>query len=618
MGGQLKNIAKISAATIGSRVLGFARDAATMAYLGLSAVNAAYTFAFTLPNLFRRLLGEGALSSAMIPIFAQSVEKSGKEAAFGFLNKVLTRTAILLAALTIIGMSLAFAASEADIQTQRFHLGASYLVVLMPYMFMICLAAVFGSALNVLGSFGMPSIGPMLLNISIICGIFIGAWLYPSDDVALGYAMCAAWLVGGFLQMLIPAVWTYKKGWRFKFDLGKSDELGELYALFVPALTGAAIIQVNIFVSKMLALWLNDSAIPALYLASRLLEFPLGVFTIAIATVFFPRLSALKASDDTEAHKREYAKGFLMTLAVAIPATFGLVTFAPDIIALLFQWGVFKARDVDICTPVVIAAVSGLPFFSIATFATRGFHSSKDTKTPVKISAYSFAANIALSLILMKPFGAAGLAAANAGAAALQAWMLSTKLKMKFGKLGLVDEVGKIFAASAVMTLAALGLRAAGAEFFQGKGLACTVADSTYVKTLPAGSILDYTPTAGQRVKKGRIVYLTINTLNIPLCNVPDVADNSSVREAQARLLAAGFKLTPNDSVPGEQDWVYYVRHGEDTLNVDDQVPTGATLTLIIGNGEPIPAPADSLSADSLGLMRDSIPADLPEDESWF
>ena len=99
---------------------------------------------------------------------------------------------------------------------------------------------------------------------------------------------------------------------------------------------------------------------------------------------------------------------------------------------------------------------------------------------------------------------------------------------------------------------------------------------------------------------------------------VPDVADNSSVREAQARLLAAGFKLTPNDSVPGEQDWVYYVRHGEDTLAVDDQVPTGATLTLIIGNGEPIPVPTDSLATDSLGLMRDSIVTDLPEDESWF
>ena len=163
------------------------------------------------------------------------------------------------------------------------------------------------------------------------------------------------------------------------------------------------------------------------------------------------------------------------------------------------------------------------------------------------------------------------------------------------------------------------GMREAEAQkVFEGKDLACEVADSTYVKTLPAGSILDYTPTVGQRVKKGRTVYLTINTLNVPLCDVPDVADNSSVREAQARLLAAGFKLTPTESVPGEQYWVYYVRHGEDTLDVDDQVPTGATLTLIIGNGQPIPVPTDSLATDSLGLMRDSIVTDLPEDESWF
>lgn len=162
------------------------------------------------------------------------------------------------------------------------------------------------------------------------------------------------------------------------------------------------------------------------------------------------------------------------------------------------------------------------------------------------------------------------------------------------------------------------GMRVAAAQkIFSDKGLACTISDSTYVKTLPAGSILDYTPVAGQRVKKGRVIYLTINTLNVPLCDVPDVADNSSVREAQARLLAAGFKLTPNDSVPGEKDWVYHVRYGEDTLSIGDRVPTGATLTLIIGNGAPIPLPADSLGTDSLGLMHDSI-IELPEEESWF
>lgn len=246
------------------------------------------------------------------------------------------------------------------------------------------------------------------MNISIICGIFFGARAFPSDSIALGYCMCAAWARRGSAANADSRGVDLQKGLRFKFDLGKSPELGELYALFLPALAGAAIIQVNIFVSKMLAMLLNDAAIPALYIASRLLEFPLGVFTIAVATVFFPRLSALKASENAAEHKREYAKGFLMTLAVAVPATFGLIAFAPDILAVLFQWGVFNARDVEICTPVVIAAVAGLPFFSIATFATRGFHSAKDTKTPVKISACSFAANICLSLALMHRSGPGG------------------------------------------------------------------------------------------------------------------------------------------------------------------------------------------------------------------
>ena len=156
------------------------------------------------------------------------------------------------------------------------------------------------------------------------------------------------------------------------------------------------------------------------------------------------------------------------------------------------------------------------------------------------------------------------------------------------------------------------------AERFARVGLVYQVTDSTYVKTEPAGCILENNPPAGQRVKEGRIVYLTVNTTSIPLVDVPDLADNSSARQARARLLATGFLVTDNDSVPGEQDWVYYVRHGEDTLAVDDQVPTGATLTLIIGNGEPIPVPTDSLATDSLGLMRDSIVTDLPEDESWF
>lgn len=150
-------------------------------------------------------------------------------------------------------------------------------------------------------------------------------------------------------------------------------------------------------------------------------------------------------------------------------------------------------------------------------------------------------------------------------------------------------------------------------RMFASRGLDYVVADSNYVKTLPAGCILDYNPVAGQKVKEGRVIYLTINTLSIPLVQVPDVADNSSVRQAEASLLAAGFRLTENDSVPGEKDWVYAVKYGEDSLALGAKVPTGAILTLVIGNGDPIPLPADSLATDS--LMMDSLHRILPQQE---
>lgn len=133
--------------------------------------------------------------------------------------------------------------------------------------------------------------------------------------------------------------------------------------------------------------------------------------------------------------------------------------------------------------------------------------------------------------------------------------------------------------------------------------------------------MLDYNPVAGQRVKEGRTVYLTINTLNTPLQEVPDVADNSSVRQAEARLLAAGFRLTNNDSIPGEKDWVYEVRYRGQVLRLGDKVPTGATLTLVIGNGKEAPQPDETLGTDSLGNPQpEATQTDeqMLEEEDWF
>lgn len=156
-------------------------------------------------------------------------------------------------------------------------------------------------------------------------------------------------------------------------------------------------------------------------------------------------------------------------------------------------------------------------------------------------------------------------------------------------------------------------------KIFRNHGLTCIVSDSSYVKTLPAGSILEYNPAAGQKVKEGRTIYITINALNIPLQTVPDVADNSSLRQAEARILAAGFKLAEIQYVAGEKDWVYGVKYKGRQLSIGDKVPTGSVLTLMVGNGGALQQEADSLGLDSTEEVAESATSEKSaSDESWF
>lgn len=487
--GALKNILKVSLATVGSRILGLVRDSATLAYMGMGAVSSAYTFAFTMPNLFRRLLGEGALTAALVPIFSQSLKRDGEEAAFDFLNKVISRTALATAAICLLAcaLSAAFAAFAPEETPLRYLLGAKLLVVLMPYMALICLAAVFTAALNVLGSFGVPSITPALLNLAIIGALFAGVWTFGKGNAeTLACCLCCGWLLGGFLQLALPAYKLRKMGWRFCWNFEGGRELGELAALFVPAVLGAAVIQLNIFSSKMLALFLSNEALPALYVTGRILEFPLGVFTIAIATVYFPKLASLTATSNTEEHRRTFSDGLVMTMCISIPATVGIIALAREILSMLFEWGMFSASDVDLCINVLYASVAGLPFFSLATFATRGFHSAKDTKTPVKISIAAFATNIIASLALMFKFGATGLAAANTVAAVVQAILLSALLRKKLGSFNCARDFAKIAVSAAVMLFAVLAVRMCAAQVFSGK----TLAVATCAIAVPAGGVV--------------------------------------------------------------------------------------------------------------------------------
>ncbi len=191
--------------------------------------------------------------------------------------------------------------------------------------------------------------------------------------------------------------------------------------------------------------------------------------------------------------------------------------------------------------------------------------------------------------------------------------MMAVVILLLFGVLKWLDVYTRH--GEAVVVPDVKGMTVGEAEMLlRNHGLVCVVSDSNYVKNKPAGSILELNPSAGQKVKEGRTIYLTINTLDVPLRLVPDVADNSSVRQAQAKILAAGFKLSENELISGEKDWVYGVKYKGRQLNMGDKVPVGATLTLVVGDGE-----TQGQDSDSLEIVEDAAgTTDVSTDDSWF
>ena len=425
-----KNIAVISLSTVGSRLLGLLRDILIFAALGASLWNSAFILAFTLPNLFRRLLGEGALSSAIVPVFSDVLEREGRSGAFRFFNQVLARLLLALIIIISLGMLLMAWAAGGNLLPERWATGAGLAVWLLPYMLFICLAAIISAGLNLVGRFAVAASTPILLNLAMIGALAAGLCL-DTDAARLVYWLCGGVLFGGLLQLLLPAIDLMRQGWRPRLESDGGAALTELWQLFLPGLMGAAILQINILISRLLAYSLDESAVSVLYLASRLMELPLGVFTIAVATVFFPLLAKALSNHDETAFSAAFLQGLRLVVGISVPAGIGLFVLGEPIIELLFLWGAFEQADVLATVPLLAIYGLGLPLYSAATFATRGLHASKDMRTPVRVAAYCLLINLFFGLLLMQFWAAAGLAAANVLAALAQSWLLWRTLSSK-------------------------------------------------------------------------------------------------------------------------------------------------------------------------------------------
>ncbi len=480
MSKKLKNIGIVSLLTAVSRVLGLVRDLLSAAIFGTSVFNDAFVTAFSLPNLFRRLLGEGSLTAAFVPTLQAELHEHQRAGAFALLSKVASWLAVVTGGLVLLAMLAFSQARRVTFDDPAWYLVADLSLLLFPYMALVCVAAVFSAALNVLGRFTEPALSPIWLNLAMIVSLGGAGWNWATTDLGRMHWLCAGVLVGGVLQMAVPAAVLMREGWRPRFDLGLAPRVREIALLMIPGLAGTAIYQVNVYVSRLLAFSVERSAATVMFYANRLMELPIGVFAIAVATVVYPLITRHAVEKNYVAMAKDYRKGLRLILVINIPAAAGLVLLSEPIVRLIFERGRFTADDTHLMAPLLALFALGMPFFAMSSLTTRAFYAMRDLKTTVWYAGVSFAVNLALSLVLMDGYGAKGLVLASTGAVIVQTLLLQRTLAqrlpgMAFGPLWVC--LAKVAAGTLAMALVVGG----GWRLLHGMGGAGKWADAAAI-----------------------------------------------------------------------------------------------------------------------------------------
>lgn len=421
----LKATATVGSMTMISRILGFVRDVVIARYFGASAGADAFFVAFKIPNFFRRLFAEGAFSQAFVPVLAEAKEKHGKEAVKHLVDAISFRLGgilLLLTAFGVFGSSLwmmVFAPGFID-DPEKFDLAADMLAITFPYLLLISLVAFSSAILNTYNQFAVPAFTPVFLNLVLIT---FAIWVSPLLDVPI---MALAWgvLVAGVVQLLFHLPFLYKLG-LLPHPTRKSDPgVSEVKRLMIPALFGVSVAQINLLVDTILASFLVTGSVSWLYYSDRLMEFPLGVFGVALATVVLPGLSKKAANENWQGFQQDLDSALRLVFLIGMPAMLGLLLLAEPLIISLFYYGAFTANDVSMAGASLMAYSFGLLGFILVKILAPAFYARKDMKTPVKVAIVALVANMVFNLLLIGPFAHVGLAAATSISAFINAGLL--------------------------------------------------------------------------------------------------------------------------------------------------------------------------------------------------
>ncbi len=411
----------VAGATFLSRILGFLRDVVFAFAMGAGPLADAFFVAFRIPNLMRRLFAEGSLTMAFVPVFARARQQQGLNAAFSFARSSLFWLLLILGVVVIAGVLLArpltwVVAPGFGDDPELFDFTVDLVRICFPYILLISSVALCMGLLNSMGHFFAPAIAPCVLNAVLISAAMAGVWSGASIPVLLSLGV----LLAGLGQWLLQQPFLHRNGfyWRGQWRLKDSNVL-RMGRLMLPMVLGAAVYQLNIVVNTVLASFLQEGSISYLYYADRLVQFPLGVFGIAVGTAALPSFSDLAEQGRKQEFHATLNMSLGLTLFIGLPATAGLIGLSYPLVETLFARGAFDAAAAQATSAALVGYAVGLPAFSCVRPLVSAFYALHDGKTPVIVASFCLVFNALLGLTLMQFMAHVGLALA----VALASWL---------------------------------------------------------------------------------------------------------------------------------------------------------------------------------------------------
>jgi putative peptidoglycan lipid II flippase len=491
-----KSAGAVGIAVFSSRILGLIREQVMAVLFGAGYYMDAFVVAFRIPNLLRDLFAEGALSAAFVTVFTDYDQKKGAEATWRLANNVLLTLTLLLSLITLLGMIFSeqiirVMAPDFDKVQGKIALTQLLTNIMFPFLILISVAAVIMGILNTKGRFFVPAMASTFFNLgSIVAGVLL-AWSAPAFGQPPIVGMAVGTLIGGFLQMAMQLPSLIQSGFNWRPHLNLKDEgLRRIMILMIPAVIGLSATQINIFINTNFAARCAEGSVSWLNYAFRLMQFPIGIFGVAISIAALPVISRQVSQGDLGALKSTYVSSLTMAFLLTIPASFGLAFLAKPIIRLIFEHGRFNAQDTLHTAEALVYYSIGLFAYSSVKITVPVFYALKDTKYPVLASFLAVATNVIFVSLTLKYFQHRAIAFSTSITMIFNFIFLSAVLYRKVGgyALGnLFSSLIKIVLASAVMGFLAYYL-------YQG-----------------AASILDQQSLIGQVISLALVIGLSIS-----------------------------------------------------------------------------------------------------------